>query len=139
VLFEKIYDFLFEHSFLFKKEKYINMSVSVIVFMWPSIILIVLLMTVFVLLFSAFMFVFAIIALNFVILYTIYLRVTTEFKKFRVYYYLGMFLSLLTLFLFGNWLPLWVVTTFVLQSFVFAQVLRLIEKVYSDEFKRKKR
>ncbi|GEM_PF-6861610 len=103
--------------------------------MWPSIILIVLLFTVFITLLFAFLQDIMIVLVNGVIIYLVGLKFTLEIKKRWEDYAGSLILSALMLFSLNNIFPLWPITTLILQAFILAQVIKLFRKA---AFKKKR-
>lgn len=108
--------------------------------MWPSIILTILLFVVFLLLFFAFVQDIIIVGVNLVIIYLAGLRSIVEIKKGRqANYVIGAIISAAIILFWQNFFPLWEITAFVLQTFVIAQIVSLIRKIFARQNKLMKR
>ncbi|MBI4142181.1 hypothetical protein HY484_04605 [Candidatus Woesearchaeota archaeon] len=77
--------------------------------------------------------------LNGILLYLVCLRSWVEIKKKHLEkeYAVAAVLSLLALFSWGNQFPLWLITTFLVQTFVLSYVVRFFEGLLKPEKKRR--
>lgn len=103
--------------------------------MWPSIILLILLFTLFITLLFAFLNDIIIVLVNGIIIYFIWLQFAVEIKTKWQDYAIAFVLSAIMLFSLNNMFPLWPITTFVLQAFVLAKIIKMFRKT---TFKKKR-
>jgi len=97
--------------------------------MWPFILVLLMVLIVFGIL--GFLFLIPIIeaAANGIILYLLFLRVRTELKKIKPdAYAIGLLAAVLLLLLFGNFLPLWWITSAALIGYILTQAYLALEK-----------
>lgn len=108
--------------------------------MWPSIILVLLMTFVFLMLFFTFIQDAVIAAVNLLIIYLAGLRSSVEIRKgYDVNYIIGAILSAFIIFFWQNVFPLWTITAFVLQTFVIAQIVSLIRKIFARQTTQRKK
>lgn len=108
--------------------------------MWPAILVVI----GFFLLFIMFLYVFlgdlVIITVNGIILYLILLRAFVELRKGKyAEYFVGALVSLTFLSFWGNFFPVWKVTTFVFQMFLIAHIIQFFKRSQSSKSRKHKR
>lgn len=100
--------------------------------MWPSILLLALLFIVFLAILITFIQDVIVVAANAFIIYLIAIRFTIEIRRGQYQEYAGgAALSAVILLLVGNELPLWMITTFILQAFLIAQLIKIGRRYFN--------
>ena len=107
--------------------------------MWPSIAVVLILMLIALLLLAVFLPVFIELVLNSVLLYLFGLRSFVEIKKgFEKEYAVAAVLSVIALYSWSNQFPVWLLTSFVIQTFIFSYVVRYFKILFEPSKKRRR-
>lgn len=98
--------------------------------LWPSILILIAFIVFATILTTLFLMPLIVVGVNVIVLYFLFLRIYTEITKYKrlEHYALSFVAAALILYLIGNFLPLWWITTATLLAFVITQIYVRWEK-----------